>query len=275
MNKIFKVPVLVLAGIATLSAAANAAPVNNAAPEVAAPVNWTGFYVGGDIGGLAWHGHGTSDFFQQNGNPDDQERDNFVSHSPSSTSVTGGIYTGLNWQFAPSWVIGLEADWQPTKLQDSFCRQTDVLSGSCNADARGGATIVHDVRLSGTVRGRLGWYFEQMMVYATGGGAFGEVRTTLDLNCPSGCGLTGIPTTASAETSSRKTGWVVGGGIERMFGHNWIVRAEYLHIGLGNVSNTLFVPAANCVVGTCALLSSQDLSFDIVRLGLSYKFGGF
>jgi len=275
MKAIFAVPALVLAGAVAISAAASAAPLNNAAPEVAAPVNWTGFYVGGDIGGLAWHGHGTSDFFQQNGNPNDGERDNFVRHSPSSTSVTGGIYAGLNWQFVPSWVIGLEADWQPTKLQDSFCRQTDVLSGSCSTEDRGLATIARDLRLSGTVRGRLGWSFEQMMVYATGGSAFGDVHTALGLNCTFGCGLTGIPTTASAENSTRKTGWVVGGGIERMFGHNWIVRAEYLHIGLGNDSNTLVVPPANCVVGTCALLSSQDLSFDVVRLGLSYKFGGF
>jgi outer membrane immunogenic protein len=275
MNKIFAVPVLVLAGAVAVSAAANAAPVNNAAPEVAAPVNWTGFYVGGDIGGLAWHGHGTSDFLQSDASADAGFRDNFVGHSPSISSVTGGVYAGLNWQFVPSWVIGLEADWQPTHLQDSFCRQTDILSGSCSADDRGFGAITSDIRLLGSARGRLGWAFDQTMIYATGGGAFADVRTTLSLNCTFGCGLTGIPTTASTETSSHKTGWIIGGGIERMFGQNWIVRAEYLHIGLGNVSNTLFIPPANCVEGTCALSSSQDLSFDIVRLGLSYKFGGF
>ena len=38
---------------------------NNRPSEIVAPVNWTGFYIGGDIGGLSRKGRGTSDFFQE------------------------------------------------------------------------------------------------------------------------------------------------------------------------------------------------------------------
>jgi len=118
--------------------------------------------------------------------------------------------------------------------------------------------------------------FDQMMIYGTGGAAFADVKTSLGMNCKAGCGDSGNAITTSPESSSHRAGWVVGAGIERMFGQHWIVRAEYLHVGLGTVSNTLFLPATNCFGGSpCGLSWSKDISQDIVRAGVSYKFGDF
>ena len=118
MNKIFAVPALVLAGAMVMSAAASAAPANSTAPEVTAPINWTGFYVGGDIGGLARQGHGTSDFFQDLENPHTLQ-----GQSLKSSSGVAGVHVGFNWQFAPSWVAGIEGDWQWTRSRFSACRE--------------------------------------------------------------------------------------------------------------------------------------------------------
>ena len=134
-----------------------------------------------------------------------------------------------------------------------------------------------EVQSFGTVRYCLGVAFERMLVYGTGGAAFTDVRSSLGLDCvPSGCGANGNPTTATTESSTRRTGWIAGAGIERLFGQNWLIRAEYLHDDFGNLSNTLLLPLRNCFDNrSCGLSRSRNIHFDTVRLGLSYKFSGF
>jgi outer membrane immunogenic protein len=259
MKKLFDVAALVLAGSAAVSAAASAAPANRAPHEIVAPVNWTGFYFGGDIGGVSQHHHGTSNFIQSDGPANLILDSNIQGFSPSTTSAIGGIHAGFNWQFTPSLLIGIEGDWQPAHSQDSFCRQTDLASSACFDSGRGFATISSETHLIGTARGRLGWAFEQTMIYGTGGAAFGEVKTSLGLSCLiAGCGANGGPIATATESSSHRTGWVAGAGIERMFGQNWIIRAEYLHVNLGNVSNTLSLPPSSCGIPPCALTWSRS-----------------
>jgi len=245
---------------------------NNRPSEIVAPVNWTGFYIGGDIGGLSRKGRGTSDFFQES-----ETARTLLGQSLNSSSGAGGIYAGFNWQFAPSWLVGIEGDWQWTRSQFSACRQTGIVGNACAVGAFNGVgTVGDDVRSFGTVRGRLGMAFDRTLVYGTGGAAFTEVRTSLGLDCTFlGCSSSN-PIAAAAEFSQNKTGWVAGGGIEWMFGQNWMIRAEYLHADFGNLSHTLFLPSLNCFnFGTCGLTWSREMHFDIVRAGVSYKFGGF
>jgi len=172
-------------------------------------------------------------------------------------------------------VAGIEGDWQWTHSRFSGCRQTGIGGAACTVIAFNGVDTVGDeVRSFGTVRGRLGVAFDRVLVYATGGAAFTDARTSLGLDCTFlGCSSAN-PIAATVEFSTQKTGWVAGGGIERMFGQNWIVRAEYLHADFGNLS--LFLPSLNCFdFGTCGLSWSRNLHFDIVRAGISYKFVGF
>jgi outer membrane immunogenic protein len=270
MKFLFALAISLVACTAALSAA-GAAPANGTAPETAA-ANWTGFYVGGDIGGLARKGHGTSDFFQDPENPHTLQ-----GQSLNSSSGVAGVHVGFNWQFAPSWVAGIESDWQWTRSRFSACREIGFEGLPCVVGGFDGVgTVGDDVQSFGTVRGRLGMTFDRTLVYGTGGAAFTDVRTSLGVDCSiSGCSSSN-PIATTAEFLTHKTGWVAGGGIERMFGQNWIIRAEYLHADFGNLSHTLFLPSLNCFnFGTCGLSWSRNLHFDIVRAGVSYKFGGF
>jgi outer membrane immunogenic protein len=244
------------------------------APAVDPVANWTGFYVGGDIGGVNQSGSGTSNFFQSD--PDPTFANFRQSQSPSGSSVVGGIHAGYNWQFVPHFVLGLEGDWQWMKPSYSFCRETDILSTPCFDNDRGFVTASGETQSLATIRGRLGWTFDRFMVYGTGGAAFADINTSLTANClVDGCGDQGGSFFATQNFHTTKTGWAAGGGAEWMLSSNWIARAEYLHADLGDVTNTLSLPLANCTGGAaCGASWSHGVTYDIVRFGASYKFGG-
>jgi len=265
---------LALAGVVAMAAAASAAPPTTA-PAITVPDSWTGFYVGGDVGLAFQRGPGTSNFFQADPNPD--FANNIQHQSPSPTSFIGGAHAGFNWQFAPTWVVGIEGDWQRLTSGYSLCRQTDINAASgCIDNDFGFGTINAKTRWIATVRGRLGWTIDRTMIYGTGGVAVADVRTTLSLSgLEDGCGEDSTRNATSAESSKTKTGWAAGIGVEHMLNQNWIVRAEFLHIDLGKVSNTLFLDPNNCSGSPCGLSWSHEPRHDIVRAGVSYKFGGF
>ena len=73
----------------------------------------------------------------------------------------------------------------------------------------------------GTVRGRVGYAFDRVMPYVTGGLAVGDIEA----NQP---GFAGV--------SDTNVGWTVGGGIEAAIASNWTAKLEYLYVDLGDVS---------------------------------------
>src|SRR5258708_6328497 len=110
---------LVLAGAAVVAMAARTAgaadlpakPGYTAGPPVAAPpsvpYSWTGFYIGGDVGGgwsADWRGTATQLPSEVAAGAAD------LSFSQKGSGVVAGGQIGANWQFAPTWVIGIEAD---------------------------------------------------------------------------------------------------------------------------------------------------------------------
>jgi len=273
MMKIF--PGLALAALVAAgpARAADLAPTYKAAPA-ATSLSWSGLYFGGDIGGVFGGGAGISNFFQDDSDP--KFANNAQRQSPSPSAFTGGLHAGYNWQFAPAWMLGIEGDWQWTRPRYSFCRQTDIGSAACSDNGNGFANISSETRSIGTVRARIGQTFDRLMVYGTGGVAFADIKTTVGVNClAEGCGQSFGENTTAATFSNFKTGWAAGGGIEWMFSPNWSVRAEYLHIDLGKVSNTLNLTTDNCEgSGPCGVTWSRDVRYDTVRAGLSYRFGG-
>ena len=73
-----------------------ARPYYNKAPVYAAPIyNWTGFYIGGHIGGAF---SGSNNF-------------NGLVLSDNSARFLGGVQAGADWQFAPNWVVGVEGQY--------------------------------------------------------------------------------------------------------------------------------------------------------------------
>jgi outer membrane immunogenic protein len=274
-GSLFSAVVAVSAILGTGAAAAADLPARTytKAPAMVDPaVNWSGFYIGGDIGGVSQSGESTSNFFQT----DPALANNFQNRSVSASSFTGGAHAGYNWQVAPSYVLGVEGDWMWMNTASGFCRQTDVLSAACTDNDRGFLTINTKTDWLSTIRGRVGWTAGNFMLYGTGGVAFADLKTSFTANCAVlGCASSPTVNTTSAGSSTDKTGWVVGAGVEWMFAHSWILRAEYLHADLGNVTSTFSLPAADCYTGgPCGATLSKDVRYDIGRVGVSYKFGG-
>lgn len=101
------------------------------------------------------------------------------------------------------------------------------------------------------MRGRVGFEAGRFLPYVTGGFAWGGLSGGID-------GVVGLDDT--------QTGWTIGGGIEASLGSNWSLKAEYLHIDLGEEDYV-------ATVGTTTYAASSDLTIDTVRLGLNYRFG--
>jgi outer membrane immunogenic protein len=210
-----------LLGLAVTSASAadlpRAMPPTKAPAFVPAVYSWNGFYLGINGGG-AW---GKSDWGGFGGSAD-----------PSGGLV--GVTAGYNWQ-SGQWVFGLEADIDWASIKGDFT------NAACPFGCETKNTWL------GTARGRLGWAFDRVMPYITGGAAFGEVKAT-----QAGFG----------SVSDTNVGWTVGAGIEAAVVANWTAKIEYLYVDLGDVSCGACLPVATNV----------DFRTHIVRAGLNYRF---
>ncbi len=209
------------------------------APVVAA--NWAGFYLGGNFGSVtardhsALSGAGGSELF-----------------TLAPDGLNGGVQAGYNWQ-AGNWVFGLETDIQASLQEDN---KTCILSCSALSAAAYDATLPW----LGTVRGRLGYAVGPTLFYATGGFAYGSIKTEI--------GFSGFPQVKLSET---RGGWTVGGGVETpftflgLFGPNWTSKTEYLYVDLGTSSDAF-------TVGGIPLVSSTHVTEHMFRTGLNYHF---
>jgi len=102
------------------------------------------------------------------------------------------------------------------------------------------------------------------MLYATGGLALTNIRV--------GNSFTDVfLTTGASNSSATKAGWTVGGGAEWMLSRNWSVSAEYLYVNFDRVTTVATIVSLDAT-GTSALTTSVNLSANIVRLGLNYRF---
>ena len=247
-----------------------AAPSALAAPPAPA-VNWTGFYIGGNLGGVVNQTSGTSDFLDPSAAPGGNV--NPQSNSFSNSHFIGGVQAGYNWQFAPRWVAGIEADWDWTHAGYDFCRQTDTASVACANNAFGFESVSSTTDWLATVRARLGVTVADVLLYATGGVAFGHIETTLVQNCvPAGCGNSGIARVTSVTSGTDRTGWVAGLGAEYAFNNNWSARAEWLYVDLGTIDSTLIATPADIAPSPQTTTWSRSEHYHQFRIGVNYRF---
>src|SRR5882757_4435173 len=143
--------VIVMAALAAPGLAADlGARTYTKAPALAPVSNWSGFYVGGNLG-YGW-GNGNTDFSFL---PSPEEFGlNNTTLGARSTGVIGGAQLGYNWQIG-SLVTGLEADIQGSGIKGS-ARATPTFVGTTIPAAPD--VVLSEQKLSwlGTVRGRLG-----------------------------------------------------------------------------------------------------------------------
>lgn len=214
------------------------APVYKA-PPVAAPIvyNWTGIYVGIQ-GGWAWA--------NVSGTGTDLAGTFPGSYSYRPDGLVGGGHVGFNYQFPSNVVVGLEADIEASGID-----------GSGNYLNTVGTAYTHstDIDWLGSVRGRLGYAFNNWLVYATGGFAWAKADYSV--------AFTGA---APFHTWSKThTGWTLGAGVEYGFTPSLSGRLEYRYSDFGSGSDS------NAAVNS---VDSLDLDSHAVRIGLSYRFGG-
>lgn len=235
--------------IATFSGVAQAAdmavrPTYKAPAFVpVAPYNWSGFYVGGNLG-YGW-AKASADVTGPAGLA-----------ASASENLNGGILglqAGYNWQIG-QWVVGLETDIQGTSQKAS---QT----ATCPAATCGVlVTATRDSKLPwfGTTRLRLGYALDRWMVYATGGLAYGAHKT--DVNVVAGA------STGSGSNTETKAGLAVGAGVEMGLSRNWSAKLEYLYLDTGTITTT------TTVAGYGTVTENERVKNNLVRMGLNYHF---
>ena len=237
------------------------------APIFAEPIfNWTGFYLGGNIGYSWGRSSDTSTLTNSAGTV------LFASTGKTALDgVFGGGQIGYNWQ-VQNFVWGLEADIQGTNEKGGrtfvcpagVCIPTPVgIAPSAGTPVP--ATLGQKIDWLGTVRGRAGvTVTPALLLYATGGLAYGEVNTHESIGV--------VPTAFSSNTTN--AGWTAGAGIEGAIGGNWTARVEYLYVDLGKVNGSFITPLTAVGGGVIATNYSSHITDNIVRFGINYKFNG-
>jgi outer membrane immunogenic protein len=258
------VAISAIAAIGAASAADLPARAYSKAPvEVAAVYDWTGFYIGGNVGG-AWRSSDAFTFTQPGGTFDP-----LIISASHNSSIIGGVHAGYNWQ-ASSLVLGLESDFSGTHLNGLVPASPTFVGGVPAAVGVVPITVAasRNIDWLASVRGRIGYAWSSLLLYGTGGVAWAHTATALQMSG-------GNYSSVNGSVSSTKVGWVAGAGVEYKLTQNWIARAEYLYYGLKGEADSFNcpacvpIPSGNPVVGTW-----RDPNVQEVRVGLSYMFGG-
>jgi outer membrane immunogenic protein len=251
MKKIF----LATSALLVMTAAASAADLPMKAPMMApaAVWSWTGWYVGGNIGGgAASTAFGDPCFYCSAGNP-------------TNGFFTGGLQAGYNYQFGNG-LLGIEADVNGNTINNKF-----IMGGDDSNAMRTGLKV----DWSGTIRARGGIVMNNTLLYVTGGAAWANVRQTGTEVCNTFCEGVGIgsPTGITANSSHTLWGAVVGAGVEYAVSPNWTVGGEFLHTMYQHSTANILNPdgTSACGVSLNCTISGQ-LTTDVARLRFNYKF---
>jgi len=201
------------------------------APALRSVYDWTGFYVGGHFGyGGGSLGPGTNPLPEQG-----------VLFPHSVTGLIGGYQIGYNRELANRVVLGIEADSTFTSPLDhsAFGRMPPVPFNST-------------IDYVGTVRGRVGYAFDRIMPYVTGGFAWGHAR--VDINDGSG-----------ATIGHSQFGWTAGAGVEFAVSGDWSAKLEYEYVDLARQGYDL----SGFLLPGVAI----DPRIHLLKFGLNYHFG--
>jgi outer membrane immunogenic protein len=218
---------ILMAAVALLATgtASRAADLGVPAPApVPAVYNWTsvyigvnGGYAGGTLSETVSDGSGSSSFRMPGG-------------------LLGG-QMGADYQFG-SFVIGGEADFDAV-----FASQ---------AAAVGTASGTEQMPWLGTLRARLGFAYDRLLIYATAGGAGGELWSNVT--------VAGI---GSAQTRQTFGTWTAGGGLEYAITNYLSARVEYLYFGSSDMTLASVGPPTVNVTGR--------VQENLVRAGLNLR----
>ena len=214
MKKFLMGTAALLALTASASAADLAARPYTKAPVYApAPImSWTGFYIGGHIGG-AWNDNDTFGVVGYTGNNNDGR-------------FMGGGQIGADYQFAPNWLVGVEGN-------------ISALGNKNQVFTNGVVIATRSNEWLGSVTGRVGYVAGPALFYAKGGVAFTDTNYA----------LTNGGAAVAVAGSNNDVGYTVGAGLEYLFANNWSAKVEYQYYNFGSdaqfVAPTVFPVGVN------------------------------
>jgi outer membrane immunogenic protein len=253
---------------------ASAADMSTKVPVMAAPTpvfSWTGFYLGAQ-GGAAWS-NSTIDEQASFGN-----NSGTATNSIKNNSGEVGIYGGYNYQFSQGFILGGEADFNWTHLSGVTPPFALTSSGDC---ASAGAStqicvgpVTSNVRWYGTVRGTVGLTADRLLLYATGGLAYGEVEHSV-------AGTLRVTTVNlppfSVDESAVRYGWTVGLGTAVKVTDNISLRLQWNYVDLGR--HTVFATSGSVLPGGLGpavpfsvSVKEDRIAFNTIRAGFAFHF---
>jgi outer membrane immunogenic protein len=142
----------------------------------------------------------------------------------NTTGFLAGGTLGGNYEFANGFLVGVEVDGDFNSLNN-------------NIPGNGG-TFKSD--WLATARARVGWAWDRVLFYGTGGGA-------------------AAPESVTGNGATTMLGWTAGAGVEAAFAPGWSAKVEYLFVDFQNITPT----------GAPGSFRDQD---NVVRAGVNYKF---
>jgi len=225
--------------------------------------NWQGYYVGANIGwsrassDISWSPDPTHFLFVSNGVTfsDAGPISSASKNTLASNGAAGGIQTGYNWQWG-NVVAGIEGD-------VTFMRNNANVTVGLPPPSQQ-ALLSQSARLDWlvTVRPRLGYAWDNWLLYVTGGWAMGKAVFSDQVTATTGEVL-------GTTTSRELNGWTVGAGVEYGLVSGWTLKAEYLYTDLGSAAVLIGPGVFGSVAGTNHTMTDQ-----IARIGFNFRFGG-
>lgn len=277
---------ILLASAVSLAALSSAfaadLPARKTAPAApVAPVfTWTGFYAGLNAG-VNWSNRNVNPAYIDNDpvNPwTPQEIAELwpvpAPYANNRTGFIGGAQIGYNYQMG-QFVIGAEADFMGSTANQSSSGSISIPNFMQNGTALETSNSKIQQSWLGTVRLRAGYAADRVLLYVTGGFAYGNVDYTLTTSEVQGNGSTLY---FAGQKSQTKAGYTFGAGVEYALTNNWIIRGEYLYYNLGSASAlaspTTAIAGGSVTPNFSTVLGKGSTTIDgnIVRAAISYKF---
>jgi len=240
----------------TIAGSARAAdlPLKSETP-FAARFTWTGCYLGGHLGGGFAHKDITD--------PAQLVQDSFLGPgsttgittvSPAPNGVVIGGQIGCDYQFAPSWLVGVEGAASGSTMKAS--RTVGLPLG--NPDT---ALVQAKTDFLTSVTGRLGYAFDNVLLYAKGGVAMaGDRYDVTGSFAGTPFGFVGL---------ENRIGWTAGGGVEWAFSQHWSASLEYDYYQFGHRTIAMSDPA-NVFLGNADVRQN----IQVVKAGLNFHIWG-
>lgn len=231
-------------------------------PYLASSYDWTGWYVGAHVGVI----RGSSNWSATplgpggpalNGSFDLPFHFDFMA---GTGSYVAGLQGGYNYVLPSRLMLGIEAD---ASFPNSDVVNPFSVRGSQTvaSDRIGQVTYGEQVVHYGSVRGRIGYAFDHLLFYGTGGFAWTYDQLTRSQDTAPAVG--GFAAAGTLEPALFwRLGWAAGIGVELPVANNWSAKAEFLETGFGR-KTPLFGHSADAFTSSLAMQS--------IRFGLNYR----